>query len=122
MIGTTLSLDSPWASGRWIDTPMTETILVMTNKGLGVAGVVSDGRLVGVVTDGDLRRNMEGLLGKLTRDVATWSPLMVPPGMLAAEAVTLMNARKVLVLFVADEAGAPIGVLHIHDCLRAGVS
>lgn len=104
------------------DTPMTETILVMTNKGMGVAGVVEDGRLVGIVTDGDLRRNMEGLMGKLTRDVATWSPVTAPPGMLAAEAVTQMNQRKVHMLFVVDELGAPIGVLHIHDCLRAGVA
>jgi arabinose-5-phosphate isomerase len=105
-----------------LDTPMTETILVMTNKGMGVAGVLKDGRLVGIVTDGDLRRNMEGLMGKLTRDVATWSPLTAPPGMLAAEAVTIMNQRKVHMLFVVDEDGAPIGVIHIHDCLRAGVA
>lgn len=104
------------------ETPMTETILVMTAKGLGVAGVVRDGRLAGVVTDGDLRRNMEGLMGKLTRDVATWAPLTAPPGMLAAEAVALMNQRKVNVLFVVDEDGAPVGVLHIHDGLRAGVA
>ena len=103
------------------DTPMTETILVMTNKGLGVAGVVREGRLIGIVTDGDLRRNMDGLMSKLTREVATWSPLTAPPGMLAAEAVTLMNQRKVLMLFVVDDEGAPIGVLHIHDCLRLGV-
>lgn len=103
------------------DTPMTETILEMTAKGLGVAGVVEEGRLSGIVTDGDLRRNMEGLMGRLTRDVATWSPVTVPPGMLAAEAVHEMNRRKVLLLFVVDEAGAPVGTIHIHDCLRAGV-
>jgi len=104
------------------ETPMTETILVMTNKGLGVAGVVRDGRLAGIVTDGDLRRNMEGLMGKVTRDVATWAPLTAPPGMLAVEAVALMNQRKVNVLFVVDADEAPVGVLHIHDCLRAGVA
>ncbi|EYD76719.1 Arabinose 5-phosphate isomerase [Rubellimicrobium mesophilum DSM 19309] len=104
------------------DTPMTETILVMTNKGLGVAGVVAEGRLVGIVTDGDLRRNMEGLMGKLTREVATWSPLTAPPGMLAAEAVALMNQRKVNVLFVVNEDSVPVGVLHIHDGLQAGVA
>ena len=103
-------------------TPMTETILVMTTMGMGVAGVVEDGRLVGIVTDGDLRRNMDGLMAKSTREVATWAPLTAPPGMLAAEAVTQMNQRKVHLLFVVDEGGAPVGVIHIHDCLRVGVA
>lgn len=103
------------------ETPMTETILEMTAKGLGVAGVVEDGRLTGIVTDGDLRRNMDGLMGRATRDVATWAPATAPPDMLAAEAVHEMNERKVLLLFVVDEDGAPVGTIHIHDCLRAGV-
>jgi arabinose-5-phosphate isomerase len=104
------------------DTPMTETILVMTAKGMGVAGVVEDGRLVGIVTDGDLRRNMEGLMSKVTRDVATWAPAVAPPGLLAAEAVTQMNQRKVHMLFVVGDSGEPLGIIHIHDCLRAGVA
>jgi arabinose-5-phosphate isomerase len=105
------------------DAPMGEVILVMTAKGLGVAGVVDEGgRLLGVVTDGDLRRNMEGLLAKRARDVATWSPLTAPPDRLAAEAVAEMNARKVSQLFVVGEGGVALGVLHIHDCLRVGVA
>jgi arabinose-5-phosphate isomerase len=105
------------------ETPMGETILVMTAKGLGVAGVIdAEGRLVGVVSDGDLRRNMEGLLERRTRDVATWAPLTAPPGILAAEAVALMNRRKVTVVFVLDDDARPLGVLHLHDCLRAGVA
>lgn len=104
------------------DTPMTETILVMTAKGMGLAGVVEDGRLAGVVTDGDLRRGMDRLLLKATREVATWLPVTCEPAMLAAEAVAVMNGRKVHALFVVDGEGAPVGVLHLHDCLRAGVA
>ncbi|MDR5653756.1 KpsF/GutQ family sugar-phosphate isomerase [Ruixingdingia sedimenti] len=104
------------------DTPMTDTILVMTEKGAGAAGLVEGGRLTGIITDGDLRRNMAGLMGKTARDVATMTPLTAPPGMLAAEAVALMNARKVNMLFVVDDDRRPLGTLHIHDCLRAGVA
>ncbi|MFN6979959.1 MAG: CBS domain-containing protein, partial [Gemmobacter sp.] len=104
------------------DTPMGETILVMTAKGLGVAGVVERGRLTGIITDGDLRRNMAGLLDKSAADVATPGPLTAPPAMLAAEAVAAMNARKVHMVFVVDDDDRPLGVLHLHDCLRAGVA
>jgi arabinose-5-phosphate isomerase len=103
------------------DAPMADTLLVMTQKGFGTAGVVQDGRLVGVITDGDLRRNMVGLMDKSALDVATRKPLTAPPDMLAVEAVALMNQRKITMLFVTDAAGAPLGILHIHDCLRAGV-
>jgi arabinose-5-phosphate isomerase len=103
------------------DTPMSETILVMTARGLGVAGVMQGDRLVGIVTDGDLRRHMAGLMDRRAADVATPNPLTVPPAMLAAEAVAAMNARKVHMVFVVDAAGRPVGALHLHDCLRAGV-
>lgn len=103
------------------DTPMPDTLLVMTQKGYGIAGLVEDGRLTGVITDGDLRRNMAGLMDRFARDVATRNPLTAPPGMLAVEAVALMNARKITQLFVTDDSGRPLGILHIHDCLKAGV-
>jgi arabinose-5-phosphate isomerase len=103
------------------NTPMAETLLVMTQKGLGTAGVIDAGILAGVITDGDLRRNMDGLMGKTALDVATRSPLTAPPEMLAVEAVALMNQRKITTLFVTNAANEPLGVLHIHDCLRAGV-
>jgi len=112
--GTDLPLVSPC-------TPMDETLLVMTQKGFGTAGVVDQGRLIGVITDGDLRRNMAGLMTRTAADVATLSPLTAPPEMLAVEAVALMNARKITLLFVTDAEGQPLGILHIHDCLRAGV-
>ena len=104
------------------DTPMSETLLVMTEKGVGVAGVMCEGRLIGIITDGDLRRNMNGLMSKTARDVATMGPLTAEPGRLAAEMVALMNQRKVHMLFVVDAKGSPVGMLHIHDCLRAGVA
>jgi arabinose-5-phosphate isomerase len=103
-------------------TPMAETLIVMTGAGFGIAGVVEDGRLSGVITDGDLRRNIAGLLDRQAGEVATHRPLTAPPGMLAAEAVALMNARKVTQLFVVDAENRPVGILHIHDCLKAGVA
>jgi arabinose-5-phosphate isomerase len=104
------------------DTPMADTLIAMTRAGFGVAGVVEGGRLQGIITDGDLRRNMAGLMDRSAGQVATRSPLTAPPKMLAAEAVALMNGRKVTQLFVVDETGAPLGLLHIHDCLRAGIA
>ncbi len=104
-------------------TPMGETLLVMTQSGFGIACVVdADGRLAGVVSDGDLRRNMAGLMDRTAGTVATRAPKTVPPGMMALEAVRVMNEAKVNALVVVDEAGAPIGILRIHDCLRAGVA
>ncbi len=102
-------------------TPMDETLIGMTRAGFGIAGVVEDGRLVGVITDGDLRRNIAGLTARTAGQVATRTPLTAPPGMLAAEAVGLMNGRKVTQLFVVED-GRPVGILHIHDCLRAGLA
>ena len=110
------------------DTPMREVLLTMTSGGFGVAGVVDEqGALTGIITDGDLRRHMEpGLLDRAARDVMTTSPKTVPPGLLAAEALAIMNdgTPRVTCLFVVDPAGGargPMGVLHVHDCLRAGL-
>ncbi|SEN60517.1 arabinose-5-phosphate isomerase [Pseudorhodobacter antarcticus] len=103
------------------DTPMADTLLVMTQKGFGTAGVMDGPRLAGVITDGDLRRHMVGLMDKTALDVATRAPLTAPPEMLAVQAVALMNQRKITMLFVTDANQKPLGILHIHDCLRAGV-
>jgi arabinose-5-phosphate isomerase len=104
-------------------TPMPETILVMTARGFGVAGVVDDaGRLAGVISDGDLRRKMAGLMDHSAGQVATPNPITVGPGTLAAEALAIMNRHKIGALFVVDAAGVPAGILHLHDCLRAGVA
>jgi arabinose-5-phosphate isomerase len=101
--------------------PMSDTILEMTRKGFGVAGLMEGDKLTGIITDGDLRRHMDGLMAKTAREVATPSPTTVSPSMLAVEAVTLMNQKKIHMVFVVDEDMAPIGILRIHDCLRAGV-
>jgi arabinose-5-phosphate isomerase len=104
-------------------TPMTETLLVMSQKGFGVAGVVDpQGRLTGIITDGDLRRHMDGLLESRAADVATRNPHTIAPGALAQEALRLMNQRKITCLFVTlPRDGRPLGVLRMHDCLRAGL-
>ena len=106
------------------DTPMKDALLVMTEKRWGIVGVTdADGRLAGAVTDGDLRRHIEGLMDRSAGEVMTPGPKKtVPPGMLASEALALMSdpPPAVTVLFVV-EAGKPVGILHIHDLLRAGV-
>ncbi len=106
------------------DAPMSDTLLEISQKGFGVAGVTAaDGTLAGIITDGDLRRHMAGLLDHRAADVMTATPTTIGPDALAEEAVALMNARKITCLFVVDPDGPPValGLLHIHDCLRAGL-
>ncbi len=101
--------------------PMGEALLVMSQKRFGAVGVTdATGDLVGLITDGDLRRHMDGLMGHAAGEVMTRSPLVIASGALAAEALKVMNERRITVLFVV-EAGKPVGVLHVHDLLRAGV-
>jgi arabinose-5-phosphate isomerase len=103
--------------------PMPEAVLVMSQKRFGCVGVCDDGgRLVGIITDGDLRRHIDGLMGHVADEVMTTTPKTIPPGMLAAEALNLMTERAPAstVLFVVDD-GRPVGILHVHDLLRAGV-
>jgi len=105
-------------------TPMRRALLVMTEKRWGIVGVLDgDGRLAGVITDGDLRRHIDGLLDHTAGEVMTPGPKkVVTPGMLASEALAMMSdpPPAVTVLFVVDD-GRPVGVLHVHDLLRAGV-
>ena len=104
------------------DAAMSEVLLVMTQKRLGCAGVTENGRLVGIITDGDLRRHMhDDLLAQRAGDVMTRGPKTVPPSMLAAEALRIMNSKSITTLFVVDD-GRPVGVLHVHDLLRSGVA
>jgi arabinose-5-phosphate isomerase len=104
---------------------MRHTLLEMTSKGFGIAGVQDEtGRLVGVITDGDLRRNMESLLDRTAGEVATVSPMTISPDSLASAALGLMNdpQRPTTCLFAVDpqdETGAAVGVVHLHDVLRA---
>ncbi|MBS0564354.1 MAG: KpsF/GutQ family sugar-phosphate isomerase [Proteobacteria bacterium] len=104
--------------------PMAEVLVEMSRKGFGVAGVVdAAGRLTGIVTDGDLRRHMDGLLSHRAAEVMTRGPRTIAPGAVAEKAVALMKDRKITSLFVVgdDPDGRPLGILNIHDCLRAGV-
>ena len=107
-----------------VDTPMKDALLVMTEKRWGIVGVTgADGALAGAITDGDLRRHIEGLMTHTAGEVMTAGPKKTaPPGMLASEALARMSdpPPAVTVLFVVD-AGKPVGILHIHDLLRAGV-
>jgi arabinose-5-phosphate isomerase len=108
------------------DMPMAIALVRMTEKRFGCLGVVGDdGVLRGIITDGDLRRAMgPDLLSRLAGDVMTASPRTIAPDALAVEALHAMNARErpVTTLFVVDPAGRPLGILHVHDLLRAGLT
>jgi arabinose-5-phosphate isomerase len=107
------------------DAPMGEVILTMTASGFGVAGVTgADGVLIGAISDGDLRRNLDGLLSRRAGEVANRSPLTIRPDALASEALAVMNGpRRTTSLFVVETAAAPpVGLIHVHDCLRAGLA
>ena len=104
------------------DSAMGEVLVEMTAKGLGIALLVDEAdHLKGIITDGDLRRNLVGLMDHLALDIATREPKTIHPDALAGAAIKLMNERKITVLAVVDEAGTLQGVLHMHDCLRAGI-
>lgn len=110
--------DMPLVTGT---TPMPEALLIISQKGFGVVGVTdAEGRLIGIVTDGDLRRHMDGLLSRSVAEVMTRSPRTIAPTALAEAAVAVMNDCKITCLFAVED-GKPVGILHIHDCLRAGV-
>ena len=106
-----------------MDAPMGDVLIMMSQKGFGVAVVVDGaGALRGIITDGDLRRKMDGLLGQTAADVMTADPQTITPRSRASAALAEMNAGKRTCLLVCEQAGgAPLGILHIHDCLRAGV-
>ena len=104
-----------------MDAPMTDTLLEITRKGFGVTGVTDDaGRLVGIITDGDLRRHMDGLLDRRAGEVMTRNPRSILPEALAESALAEMQGSKITSLFAVRD-GVPQGILHIHDCLRAGM-
>jgi arabinose-5-phosphate isomerase len=104
---------------------MGEALLTMSRSGFGVVGVTgSDGGLAGIITDGDLRRHLDGLMSLTAGQVMTAKPRTIGPDQLAETAVRVMNEHKITCLFVVDPDFSvhAIGVLHIHDCLRAGVA
>ena len=105
------------------DTSMQEALITMTEKSFGCVGVVDNtGSLVGVITDGDLRRHMgTDLINAKAKEIMTANPKTITPNALAAEALALMNNKKITSLFV-EKDKVPVGLLHLHDCLRAGVA
>lgn len=106
-----------------LGTRMSDAILEMTTKGFGCVGILDGhGLLVGIITDGDLRRHMrDNLLGARVDDVMTRSPKTVRPDQLLSETLDILNSMKVTALF-AVEAGKPTGIIHVHDLLRTGAA
>ncbi len=108
------------------ETSMDRALLVMTEKRFGCLGVIDcAGQLIGIVTDGDLRRAMgPDLLSRPVSEVMTRMPRTIAADALAGEALRAMNAadRPITALFVVDASGRPQGILHIHDLLRAGIA
>ncbi len=102
---------------------MSGALVTMTQKSFGCLGVVNGkGKLVGVITDGDLRRHMgDGLLTAKTSEIMTRKPKTIAPGLLASAALEILNASRITALFVVDK-DKPVGILHVHDLLRAGVA
>lgn len=107
------------------DASMQDALLIMTEKMLGCVGIVnSKGELAGMITDGDLRRWMSpNLLNAKATDIMTQNPKVISPDALIVDAVNIMNntGRGITNLFVVEDK-KPIGVIHIHDCLKAGVA
>ncbi len=105
-----------------LDEPMEAALVVMTQKAFGCLGIIDEkGRLAGVITDGDLRRHMgDGLIRARARDIMTKKPKTTSPDTLASSALEMMNSSRITALFVVEK-GKPVGIVHVHDLLRAGV-
>ena len=107
------------------DADMADALIEISSKGFGVTAVLdTDNRLTGIITTGDLGRHIDGLMSLKARDVMTRDPVTIEPLALAEKAVGAMNTRKITCLLVVDPAApdTPAGLLHLHDCLRAGVA
>jgi arabinose-5-phosphate isomerase len=104
------------------EAPMGEALIEMSRKGFGVVAVVEAGRLAGVITDGDLRRNLAGLMERTAGAVATPNPRRIAPEALASEALGVMTAHRITSLMVVEGEARLVGLIHLHDCLRAGVA
>lgn len=103
---------------------MPEVLYAISGKSLGCTGVVDpqSGTLLGIITDGDLRRHMTpDFLNLTARDIMTPNPVTIGPNTLAAQALGLMQSRSITAVFVVEEKLRPLGLVHVHDCLRAGI-
>jgi arabinose-5-phosphate isomerase len=107
-----------------MDALMSHAVVEISTKGFGCVGVLDEsGRLAGIVTDGDLRRHMApDLMTAGVAQVMTAAPRTVEADTLAAEALEILNARKITTLFVVDDARRPVGIIHLHDLLRLGAA
>jgi arabinose-5-phosphate isomerase len=113
--GDALPLVDPEAS-------MSDLVVTMSEKSLGVAVLSREGEIAGIITDGDLRRNAGRLWDVRPAEIATRDPVRVAPDMLVTDAMELMSRRKITACLVADETGRLAGILHIHDCIRSGAA
>jgi arabinose-5-phosphate isomerase len=107
-----------------LGTPMSDALVEMTSKGFGCVGITDgSGHIVGIVTDGDLRRHMlrPDLMTATVDDVMTKNPKTIGRDLLASEALEILNSSKITALIVTD-TGKPVGIVHLHDLLRAGVA
>ena len=108
-----------------LGTKMSDALVEMTSKGFGCVGIVdARGHIVGIVTDGDLRRHMDmgpDLMTATVDEVMTTNPKTIDRDVLAGEALEILNSSKITTLIVTD-AGKPVGIVHLHDFLRAGVA
>jgi arabinose-5-phosphate isomerase len=95
----------------------------MNSKGFGCVGIVdAAGQIAGIVTDGDLRRHMgPDLMSAVVDEIMTRSPKTISRDLLASEALEILNSSKITALIVTD-ANKPVGIVHLHDLLRAGVA
>jgi arabinose-5-phosphate isomerase len=103
-----------------LDTSVTDAIMEITTKGCGCTGIFVGSTLAGIITDGDLRRHLKtGSLGKTARDIMSLNPKTIHPNALTGEAIAKMNANSITSLFVMED-DRTVGIIHLHDCLRAG--
>jgi arabinose-5-phosphate isomerase len=104
---------------------MREVIVTMTTRSFGIAGVLdAKGGLIGVITDGDLRRHLDSLLEATAADVMTKDPVWIAPGTLVEDALEILNQHKITAMFVVEDPHAryPVGLVHVHDFLRLGLA
>jgi arabinose-5-phosphate isomerase len=103
------------------DTPVQKTLEAMSVGGIGAAGVIENGKLIGIITDGDLRRRLTPeMFSKTARDLMTANPKTIAPDAPLADAIAIMNSKRITLLFAVED-GKPAGVVHMHDLLAAGV-
>ena len=104
------------------ESSMPDTLIEMTSKGFGVAVIVKNNIVAGVITDGDLRRHMDNLMNMTAQEIGSGKPVTVDQETLAVKALSIMNENKINVIIVTNRKNSPVGILHIHDCLRAGLT